>query len=115
MIAVNSGKMQLKGNTQDSTFLSGFCNWKDATRCFHKHELNVTHKSAVEYMVTLPATTSDVGDLLSSSYASQKQANREYLLKLIQNVRFLARQGLALRGMEMKKTVILCNFFNCVQ
>ena len=58
----------------------------------------MTHKSAVEYMVTLPATTSDVGDLLSSSYASQKQANREYLIKIIQNVRFLAREGLALRG-----------------
>ena len=90
--------MQLKGNTQDSTFLSGFSNWKDATRCFHKHELTVTHKAAVEYMVTLPATTSDIGYLLSSNYASQKQANREYLLKVIQNVKFLARQGLSLRG-----------------
>ena len=49
-------------------------------------------------MVTLPATTSDIGYLLSSNYASQKQANREYLLKVIQNVKFLARQGLALRG-----------------
>jgi len=49
-------------------------------------------------MVTLPATTSDIGDSLSSNYASQKQANREYLLKIIQNVTFLARQGLALRG-----------------
>ena len=95
--AINSGKMQLKGNVQDSTFLSGFCNWKDATRCFHKHELTVTHKAAVEYMVTLPATTSDIGDLLSSNYASQKQANR-HMLKIIQNVRFLARQGLALQG-----------------
>ena len=71
MSAINSGKMQLKGNVQDSTFLSGFCNWKDATRCFHKYELTVTHKAAVEYMVTLPATTSDIGDLLSSNYASQ--------------------------------------------
>ena len=49
-------------------------------------------------MITLPATTSDIGDLLSSNYASQKQVNREYLLKIIHNVRFLARQGLALRG-----------------
>ena len=49
-------------------------------------------------MITLPATTSDIDDLLSASYASQKQANREYLLKIIQNVKFLARQGLAFRG-----------------
>jgi len=49
-------------------------------------------------MVTLPATTNGIGDLLSSNYTGQKQANREYLVKIIQNVRFLARQGLALRG-----------------
>jgi len=49
-------------------------------------------------MVTLPATTNDIGDLLSSNYAGQKQVNREYLVKIIQNVRVLVRQGLALRG-----------------
>ena len=35
--AVNSGKMQLKGNAHDSTFLSGFSNWKDATRCIYSN------------------------------------------------------------------------------
>ena len=45
--AINSGKMQLSKNAQDSTFLSGFSYWKDATRCFDKHELTVTHKAAV--------------------------------------------------------------------
>ena len=76
MSAINSGKMQLKENAQDSTSPFGFSNWKDATRCFH--ELTVTHKAAVEYMVTLPPTTSDIGHLLSSNYASQKQANKVF-------------------------------------
>ena len=35
---------------------------------------------------------------MSESYATEKKKNREYLLKILQNVRFLARQDLALRG-----------------
>ena len=35
--------------------------------------------------------TRDVGELLSSAHAQEKRANRQYLLKVIQNVRFLAR------------------------
>ena len=90
--------MQLKGNAQDLTFLSDFSNWKDTTRCFHKHETTVTHKEAVEYMVTLLATTINIGGLLSFNYANQKQANSEYLFKVIQNIKFLTKQGLALQG-----------------
>ena len=36
--------------------------------------------------------------MLSSSYAQEKRINRGYLLKVAQSIRFLARQGLALRG-----------------
>ena len=80
--------MQLKGNAKDSTFLLDVSNWKDANRCFHKHKTTVTHKEAVEYMVTLLATAINIGGLLSFNYASQKQANSEYLFKVIQNIKF---------------------------
>ena len=46
----------------------------------------------------LPRTTLDVGELLSSAHASEKESNRNYLLKVSQTVKYLARQGLALRG-----------------
>ena len=36
--------------------------------------------------------------MLSQQAASEKRANREYLLKVLSTVRFLAHQGLALRG-----------------
>ena len=39
-----------------------------------------------------------MGDLLSKAAASQKQQNRKYLLKVLSSLRFLARQGLSLRG-----------------
>ena len=99
--AVQSGKMKSAGNV-DSAFISRrFCNWKDASGekgAFSNHEHSKCHKSAVELVVTLPRTTMDVGKMLSSAHSEQKKANREYLLKVIQNVRFLARQGLPLRG-----------------
>lgn len=40
----------------------------------------------------------DVGELLDRQAATEKRANREYLLKVLSTLRFLARQGLSLRG-----------------
>ena len=64
---------------------------------FKKHEKSDCHKSSVECIITLPTTTKDVGEMLSQQHAVQK-VNRETLLQIISAVRFLARQGLALRG-----------------
>ena len=40
----------------------------------------------------------DVGDFLSAEHAHQKAVNRSYLRKVLQNVIYLARQGLSFRG-----------------
>ena len=40
----------------------------------------------------------NVGDLLSAQHANQKSITRAYLAKILQNVIFLARQGLPMRG-----------------
>jgi len=52
----------------------------------------------VEVIISLPKTTRDVGEMLSSDHAKEKRDNTEYLLKVFENVQFLARQGLSLRG-----------------
>ena len=85
--------------TADSSFISrGFCNWKDATTMFRKHEQSACHRQAVEVMLTLPAITKDIGTLLSQENATQRDENRMMLLKIMYALRFLAHQGLALRG-----------------
>ena len=89
MLAVNSVHFQI---------LKGFSNWKDGTLSIKKHEQSSCHQQAVEVMVTLPATTRDIGEMLSQQHAKEKEGNRKILLKILSNVRFLARQGLALRG-----------------
>ena len=55
------------------------------------------HKKAIEMVVTLPVTTKHVGELLSSTLAEDWKKNCLMLLHIL-GVRFLGRQGLALRG-----------------
>ena len=77
------------------TYIStGFSNWKDSSVRLSAHET----KTAVLKTVTLPATTRDVGELLSAAHAQDRLDRRQCFLKLLSNVRFLARQALPLRG-----------------
>ena len=54
---IKSGKVN-KGSTGhagESAFISGgFYNWKDATRCFNKHEASLLHKVSVDAVITVP-------------------------------------------------------------
>ena len=77
---------------------NGFFDWKDASRAFRKHEQSKIHREAVEAVVTLPNTTKDVGESLSRAHRLEKEHARNMLAKIVSGVRFLARQGLALRG-----------------
>ena len=63
-----------------------------------KHEQSSSHRQAVEAIITLPATTVNVGEQLSREHAKEKECNRIMLLKIMSSIRFLGRQGLALRG-----------------
>ena len=77
VVAAQTGKMKLSGNMKDSIFLSGrFSNWKDATVRFVWHENTITHKIAVDLIVTLPRTTRDVGEILSSANAAENLSYR---------------------------------------
>ena len=48
--------------------------------------------------MTLPATTRDIGEMLSSSLAEEKAVARHALLKILYSLQFLSRQGYAFRG-----------------
>ena len=82
-------------NAEDAFILRGFCNWKLPTSVFRQHELSNCHnyKEAVEKIITLPATTLDVGEMLSKAHAQEKSENRQVLLTILSNLRFLARQA----------------------
>ena len=92
----------LSSNTAEPRFISdGYTNWKDATRPgrgFSGHENSECHKEAVQRTVVLPGCTKDIGELLSSIHAAEKATARHIFLKILSNIRFLARQALPLRG-----------------
>ena len=90
---------KLRSTAKDLSFISkGFTNWKDATEAFKKHEKCKCDQDANQVMIVLPATKRDIGEACSATHAHQKTENRTMLLKILQNIRFLGRQGLALRG-----------------
>ena len=92
--AVKDGRAKITGLAEGSFLVNGFTNWKDATTKFAKHESSDFHKVCAEAL----SSTVDIGDMLNKQAVTEKQENREYLLKVLSTVRFLARQGLALRG-----------------
>ena len=92
--AAREGKVRLTGLADQAFLIKCFTNWKDATRVYSKHEASDFHKQAVDAM----SNKADVGEMLSSQLVREKQANWEYLLKVMSTMRYLARQALALRG-----------------
>lgn len=97
MAAAKEGK--ISNSKIDGSFLStGFCNWKDATSKFRKHQDSDCHKEAVERKLKLPRETKDIGEVLSAAHSEEKTHNRQQMLTILRNIRFLARQGLPIRG-----------------
>ena len=68
------------------------------TMCFSRHEAFDCHKDAFEAMITLSKTTGDVAEVLSKSHTAEKEDNKQLFMKISQNIKFLAHQGIALRG-----------------
>ena len=94
---------QLTNTKADLAFTkTGYTNWKKGVskEGFPAHETSDSHKEAVLRVVTIKTETRDVGESLSTGHREEKAMNRRNLLKILQNIRFLARQGLALRGRD---------------
>jgi len=60
---------------------------------FTSHEKTSTHKFAVD-TITLPKTTGDVGQMLSSSYKEETAVNMQCLKTIAEKIHFLAHQGI---------------------
>ena len=49
-------------------------------------------------MIELPRKCADIGEKLSAYHSEEESKNRQIFLTILRNIRFLTRQGLALRG-----------------
>ena len=82
----------------DAFISSGFDNWKIASECFIQHEKSNVLREAVVKRSYL--TQPSVAPQLSNQVMQQQKLNREMLIKQLSSLRYLLRQGLALRGHE---------------
>ena len=53
-------------------------------------------------------TKRNIGVMFSDTLSQEKFYNRQILLKVLENARFLCRQGLPLRGNEKRAILINC-------
>ena len=89
---------QLKSSKREEAFITrGYKNWKHATTAFRKHEESDCHKEALE-LYLLPQQCDDIAETMQQSLRKEKQLNRKMLIIIIRSIKYLARQGLALRG-----------------
>ena len=107
----------------EQTFIStGFSDWKKATEKFKKHESSQCHKESLEQIIVLPSTSKDIGEMFSSQHAAEKEKSRECLLKVIQSLKYLSRQSIALRKgsdeidsnfIQLLKSIFKSDFNSC--
>ena len=74
----------------------GFNNWKKAFEAFVDHQQSKAHRAAITYESAVP----QCGDVLEmvNDLNNKRLAERKYLIKVMEYIRFLACQGLAFRG-----------------
>ena len=100
---VNATRLNLisSNNAETSFISSGFTNWIDAgtkNRGFDKHCQSNAHKEAHDRLHKIPNDCGSIADQLTSAFNEERSVNQQNLLKILSNVRFLARQALPLRG-----------------
>ena len=92
-------KGSLACHKKESAFISkGFRNWKKATEYFSQHEKSDCHREAFEREFKLKSEVKDIGESISTQHKELKDRNRKNLLKIIDAIQYLSRQGIALRG-----------------
>ena len=92
--------MTLLSKNADPTFSkSGFCTWKDAVRRFDKHECSKAHiESVMKWKDHMKGT--NVAAQLNQQLNVEQSRNRQMLMKILSTMKFLCRQGLAIRKHE---------------
>ena len=70
--AYSQNKLLGVSNLEKTYISTGFTNWKEATSRFASHEASRCHKDALLKIVSLPATTHDIGESLSKQHSKEK-------------------------------------------
>ena len=97
-------KIPLSGYVDKAFTDTGFDNWKKALDRFVKHQQSQSHIFAAGVLMREKRNPRGIDDMLSSSRAQEKVSNQKVLLCIFSCIRFLAQQGLPLRGKYLTDT-----------
>lgn len=89
--------LEMEKNKDEAFLNTGFRNWKKALDSFKDHQKSKCHIAALTFEITIPQC-GNIQEMTSEKMKSNMQENRKCLIKIIEILQFLGRQGLALRG-----------------
>jgi len=93
----DQGLRTISMNQKWTSFVSGgFSNWKNALAKFREHEGSNSHKESAMKLAAKKCVGIDAQ--LSSQLRNQQAHHRTMLMRLLESIQFLVRQGLPLRG-----------------
>ena len=87
--------METKHSSQMASLIGKVLGQKTET---DKHFRPETHREARKRLFVIPCACGDIFAQLSTAFNDAKSVNRQNLLKIFSNVKFLARQALPSRG-----------------
>ena len=87
---------------EEAFVTNGFSNWKKACEKFSNHEKSQAHKLSLQSLKAQTNKPIMVAQLNKKALEDQRNAWNA-LLKIITTLKFLARQGLAIRGKELQE------------
>ena len=94
----HSKKLKVE-KTKDAFLSTGFSNWRKALDSFKDHEKSKFHVAALSLELVVPKC-GNVREMTNENLKIKMAENRKCLLKIIETIQFLGRQGLASRGKE---------------
>lgn len=92
------GNLSTAKNKELTFIKGGYSNWKNAIARFQEHQKSNCHILACEHQVGVIASSGNIIEMCSNAADTTMKQNRTCFLKIIESVRFLARQGLAMQG-----------------
>ena len=95
-----NAKLNLRAaRNKELVFISDeFLNWKKALTRFKKHQLSDCHKLAIDYQMNFPTSCKNVLEMSNDAAKQTMESNLICLIKVIECLQYLDRQGLAMQG-----------------
>ncbi len=99
--ASNMGLLSFSYHKTEKAFCDGdFCNWEKCLEKLHKHGCSHCHSECVEKVESLRMPHLNVRAILDKEFKSEQVIRRDMFLCQLSSLRYLTRQGMAIRGNE---------------